>query len=1082
MTEFDLNQVLIDLNIPDYVRRTNEASLARNIALGWDPNINQSNPDLLPQLGIIYESQGLVAYQRFQARRGDEELRAPVREHFGKAFVCWRTLSLLPNHDFFMNANRERGVSRAGVGLIDENLDREPLPTGLVLAFRVGVSGLLSERITEARLELNRFDIGSAPATSSWRDQLVLGVFSAFIRLIRKANGWGDINVALEDIEQLRQLQRTYEDQYLHEQGDTGEQAQAAMELVGLYHLAQIVTTTGEYLRRGQESIVPIHLRLDRHHERALTAFEAARTPLLSHMADLLWAGCKELSYNAIWTHIHTGVGERLRDFVSFLANSSRSHPLLELWPSQQRALQQNLLDPYPLAILVQMPTSAGKTLLAQFAIVQTLALTSTGTVAYIVPTRALVNQVTLDLRNDFSGLYVPIRVEQAVPAFELDPTEDRLLDQPPHVLVTTPEKLDLLVRRDHPATRNLSLIVADEAHNIADINRGARLELLLGMIRRDRPQARFLLLSPFLPENEELVTWLGEGRALPPITVNWKPSRKLIGAVFAEGRGRSRSLIFETLPSSHNMDISPGLRIKIGDRELITSNTIAGLTCSTVGALLKNGSVLVLCYGPADATERAQQISSFLPERGVTPYADAVCRYLEAEFGYESNLIGYIRHGVVYHHAGLSHDTRWLIEGLIRRNEVQVVCGTTTLAQGVNFPISTVVIETLRKGRSGKLTFQEFWNIAGRAGRAMIDTVGTVAFPTRNDNDKQNRIDFLQAEATEIASQLAKLITRADEIVRQFDDPVQLRETLRSSPELSALLQFLAHAVKVSGYKDIADEVEDLLRASLVYHQVQGQGGDAVRRLVNLCRAYLRQIHGQAGLVKLADQTGFATPSVGQLLGTAKQEREFTEPKNWEPDRLFGEDIEPLKRRIELIAELPEIQLGVGIGQPFSAERIARILRDWVQGDALDTLAQRYPVSDHEDQDRRVADFSRYLFGTLLGRASWGIGALEHVSLSGGDEHQIREADLSYVPSLIFFGVRRKEATWLRMVGVPRVAAEGLGRLWMQQRLNEPTSYDEIRSWVTGLSDQSWQSVLKNRSHLTANDMRLIWREFTGS
>src|SRR5439155_21981922 len=108
--------------------------------------------------------------------------------------------------------------------------------------------------------------------------------------------------------------------------------------------------------------------------------------------------------------------------------------------------------------------------------------------------------------------------------------------------------------------------------------------------------------------------------------------------------------------------------------------------------------------------------------------------------------------------------EARWLFEGLIRTGDVDVVCGTTTLAQGVNFPIRTVVVETLRKGDT-TLSYSDFWNIAGRAGRAMVDTLGIVGFPSTGASKKQSFIDFLQGEAQAITSQLTILIDRADEL-----------------------------------------------------------------------------------------------------------------------------------------------------------------------------------------------------------------------------------------------------------------------------------------------------------------------------
>lgn len=76
------------------------------------------------------------------------------------------------------------------------------------------------------------------------------------------------------------------------------------------------------------------------------------------------------------------------------------------------------------------MPTSAGKTLLAKLSIVQTLALNPESTVAYVVPTRALVNQVVDDFRADSAK--PRLTVEQAIRAVQIDPTEDQLLRDAP--------------------------------------------------------------------------------------------------------------------------------------------------------------------------------------------------------------------------------------------------------------------------------------------------------------------------------------------------------------------------------------------------------------------------------------------------------------------------------------------------------------------------------------------------------------------------------------------------------------------------------------------------------------------------
>jgi replicative superfamily II helicase len=1052
--------------INEFVDRAGEASLAREISAVSVGFVEQPNTEKLPRLGYLFENQGILAYENLIVTPSGENQES-VRTLFERAFICWQSLVTLGSIGY------DNNISPSIVETVSSELINEPINAELSLCFRLAVSGLLSKRSAETRLELNRFDLLTENGSSSWRDKVASNVFYAFVLLVRKKNGWEDIDAALKRIGDLRDLQKEFEANYIDSKGSETSQVVAAVELVGLYHLAQMITITGDYLENGNGSIDQVNIRLDRHKDRALSAFESVRMTLFEHLVALLWVGCREITNNAIWTHVNS-LGEKVRDFARLLSARGREKPVIELWPSQQEALTRNLLDPYRRAVLVEMPTSAGKTLLAKFSIVQTKALNPAGTVAYVVPTRALVNQVTLDMRYDFEPL--KWRVEQAVPAFELDPTEDKLLDNGPDILVTTPEKLDLLIRRNHRSTQNIVLIIVDEAHNIREGNRGVRLELLLGTIKRDRPNSRFLLLSPFLPNSQELVTWLGNGRALPPIRVDWRPGRRLVGSLRVRGRGKNRALIFETLPAIDNTDVRENVLIPISLADSLdgSENSVSSLTKAAVKALIDRGSLLVLCRGKGTAASRAQDIAGILGQISPDQKLAAVLKFLEAEAGYKSGLIECLQHGVAYHHAGLSHEARWLIEGLIRAGKVKVICGTTTLAQGVNFPISTVIVETLKKGDQN-LSYQDFWNIAGRAGRTLIDNLGVVAFPTPNANKQREVVEFLQGEADEISSQLASLIDQADEISQNFN-----LAALKNWPQLTSLLQFLSHAMHVSGNNEIADDVEDILRSSLVYYQARRQGEAVYRRLVKLCRSYLEIIRNQKGAISLADQTGFATPSVLNLLSRTRDRREFSEPNNWKPERLFGENLQPLTERISAIADLPEIQLGQSTHPPFSAERVAAILRDWVRGDSLESLTQKHWVEENGDKDDKVSNFSSYLFSQLLGRASWGIGALEGVSLVGQDSDQVES--VGYIPSMIFFGVQKKEAVWLRMIGVPRIVANGLGNIWQKNGLEEPKSYDEIRTWVNSLSDDQWEEAIPKYTTLTPGDMREIWKSFIGA
>lgn len=187
----------------------------------------------------------------------------------------------------------------------------------------------------------------------------------------------------------------------------------------------------------------------------------------------------------SIW-RVARAVNSRVTKFVQEV---TKQQGLFELLPPQRAAwLEQGLLDQAATAVVIDMPTSGGKTLLAQFRILQALNQfdADNGWVAYVAPTRALTAQITRRLRRDFSP--IGVKVEALTGAVEVDAFEEELLTQTGakrgfDVLVATPEKLHLVIR-NKKVTRPLALVVMDEAHNIESESRGMRIELLLATIK----------------------------------------------------------------------------------------------------------------------------------------------------------------------------------------------------------------------------------------------------------------------------------------------------------------------------------------------------------------------------------------------------------------------------------------------------------------------------------------------------------------------------------------------------------------------------------------------------------------------
>ncbi len=108
---------------------------------------------------------------------------------------------------------------------------------------------------------------------------------------------------------------------------------------------------------------------------------------------------------------------------------------------------------------------------------------------------------------------------------------------------------------------------------------------------------------------------------------------------------------------------------------------------------------------------------------------------YLQTEVGLEFDLVNFLSKGVAVHHSGLSDEVRTLIEWLAETGQLNVLCATTTIAQGLNFPVSSVFLQSHKFQYDKKMTSREFWNsLAGRAGRIGHDSIGIIGLAASKD------------------------------------------------------------------------------------------------------------------------------------------------------------------------------------------------------------------------------------------------------------------------------------------------------------------------------------------------------------
>ncbi|MCA1549696.1 DEAD/DEAH box helicase [Bradyrhizobium sp. BRP19] len=430
----------------------------------------------------------------------------------------------------------------------------------------------------------------------------------------------------------------------------------------------------------------------------------------------------------------------------------------LELWPAQVRALDEGLLDQNISSFGFAAPTGTGKTALTKLLIADAVAKNPQWKVLYICPSRALVHQVSEDLQTSLGGVGLKVLKAGAhLVAHDRMPISSDEAD----VIVFTPERADLLLRIDPAFLKRVCLVVVDEAHHIEQGPRGVLLEFYLWRLRKMvSNSARIVQLSAVAPNIADLTDWISLNGASHSVMLDWRTSKLRVGVLERTARGGA-ILDFSSVPYT----LLPDGALPINQRR--------GLAV-LANHLSKSGIVLVLCSSPAAAEEVASYVAELRSE--IQDVKDDVSERLDAwierELYPESELRGYYQKRVVFHHAQMPPRVRQGLEEAIRGRKVDVICATTTLAEGVNFPFSTVVVETLAS-KKFELSPRALWNIAGRAGRFGVDSEGHCILFRPSlwvDGLTEYRLeDYMKADLADIPpvrSALALGIERLDRLI----------------------------------------------------------------------------------------------------------------------------------------------------------------------------------------------------------------------------------------------------------------------------------------------------------------------------
>ncbi|BBZ52355.1 hypothetical protein MHEI_40720 [Mycobacterium heidelbergense] len=432
---------------------------------------------------------------------------------------------------------------------------------------------------------------------------------------------------------------------------------------------------------------------------------------------------------------------------TSFL---DRAQPVWDFFPSQIEAIEAGLLTS-PDTFTIQMPTGAGKTALAETLLFSHLSSNPASKAVLLVPYRALARELRHSVGRHLTQMGMQTRTVYGgtVPS----PEEGEDLDSV-RAIIATPEALVGLLGAHPEIASEISLVVCDEGHLLADDSRGVSLELLLARLRARESAPRIVFVSAIVPNVEEINAWLG-GNDDTVVRSTYRPAIAEYAVLRPTGKGKGRTvgLEFQEPTTSVPAHTLPGF-LAATDFEFINPSTRRTNTydysskktqaIATARKALAMGTVAVFAATKTGkqgviglAEELLKQIASQVPLPNPLEaiedsenLADAV-EYFAQEFGSDWTGTRALQAGVVVHHGDLPQETREVLEELLAEGYSAMVLCTSTLAEGVNLPIRTLVLYSVTRGSaSGESTpmlARDIKNLVGRAGRAGSSTRGLV-------------------------------------------------------------------------------------------------------------------------------------------------------------------------------------------------------------------------------------------------------------------------------------------------------------------------------------------------------------------
>ncbi|KZT37319.1 antiviral helicase [Sistotremastrum suecicum HHB10207 ss-3] len=389
-------------------------------------------------------------------------------------------------------------------------------------------------------------------------------------------------------------------------------------------------------------------------------------------------------------------------------------------------------------SVLVSAHTSAGKTVVAEYAIAK--CLRAKQRVIYTSPIKALSNQKYREMAAEFGDVGLM--------------TGDVTINPTASCLVMTTEILRSMLYRGSEIVREVAWVIFDEIHYMRDKERGVVWEETIILLPN---KVHYVFLSATIPNAYEFASWVCKSHDQPchVVYTDFRPTplqhylfpaggEGIYLVVNEKGEFREDNFqkamgMFTEKAGEDPADPDSGKNKKGKTKKGGDKKGNSDISKIIRMILLKNyNPVIVFAFAKRECENLALQVSKInfndtneqeLVE-GIFTNAISSLTEVDRELPQIAHLKPLLKRGIGIHHGGLLPIMKECIEILFQEGLIKVLFATETFSIGLNMPAKTVVFTSVRKfdGKDFRnLSSGEYIQMSGRAGRRGLDDRGVV-------------------------------------------------------------------------------------------------------------------------------------------------------------------------------------------------------------------------------------------------------------------------------------------------------------------------------------------------------------------